>query len=78
MTLLVELLSGITLVLLITTLWLFCRVKRMEKEYGRSAENIALAIQTVQECSEKLVEETRRVIKTSTKLSDYYREELKK
>lgn len=78
MTLLVELLSGATVVLLLVTIQLFCRVKRMEKEFGRSTENIVLAMRDVRESSEKLIEETRRVIKTSMKLNDYYREELKK
>lgn len=78
MTLLVELLSGATVVLLLVTIQLFCRVKRMEKEFDRSTENIVLAMRDVRESSEKLIEETRRVIKTSMKLNDYYREELKK
>ena len=72
MTLLVELLTSSTVVLLIVTLQLFCRVKRMEKRFLEMEEknkevlkHVISSVHDVKASTETMIQETRVVLKES-------------
>ena len=72
MTLLVELLTSATVVLLIVTLQLFCRVKRMEKRFlemeeknKEVLEHVISSVHDVNASTETMIQETRVVLKES-------------
>lgn len=75
MTLLVELLTSATVVLLIVTLQLFCRVKSMEKRFlemeeknKEVLEHVISSVHDVKVSTETMIQETRVVLKESLEL----------
>lgn len=75
MTLLVELLTSATVVLLIVTLQLFCRVKSMEKRFlemeeknKEVLERVISSVHDVKASTETMIQETRVVLKESLEL----------
>ena len=75
MTLLVELLTSATVVLLIVTLQLFCHVKRMEKRFlemeeknKEVLEHVISSVHDVKASTETMIQETRVGLKETLEL----------